>query len=372
MCNDSDVAALYSVQERRVQATVAPSRSIGFLVPGALATRTGGYLYDRRMIAGLRARGWRVDVRELDASFPFPGAAALDDAARALASFADGSIVMIDSLAFGALPDAVERERERLRIVALVHLPLAADVARDALTAAGLLRDERRALAAAALVVVTGASAIGLLEPHGVALGKIVVVEPGTDRAELARGSAGGPLRFLSVGALSSGKGHEILCRALAPLRARAWHLECVGSTTRDAPTVARVQASVASLGLSDRVTLSGELDAEGVARSYDRSDVYVTATLRETYGMAVAEALARGLPIVGTRTGAIEELVGDGAGIVVAPGDADALSAALARIIDDPALRARFAGGARRVRERLPTWEQAIGRMEAALSQIA
>jgi glycosyltransferase involved in cell wall biosynthesis len=87
---------------------------------------------------------------------------------------------------------------------------------------------------------------------------------------------------------------------------------------------------------------------------------------------MAVAEALARGLPVVGTRTGAIAELVGGDAGLVVPAGDAAALSAALARLLDDPALRARLAAGALRARERLPTWEQAIGRMAAALSQIA
>jgi glycosyltransferase involved in cell wall biosynthesis len=358
---------LYSVQA----AVTSSSRSIGFLVPGALDTRTGGYLYDRRMVDGLRERGWQVDVRELDASFPFPPPAAREAAARVLASFADGVIVIIDSLAFGALPDAVGREQERLRIVALVHLPLAADATRGEAAAAAMLHDERRALAAAALVVVTGTATVALLEPHGVARGKIVVVEPGTDRAALARGSDGAPLRLICVAALTPGKGHEILCRALAPLSARAWHLECVGSTTRDAATVVRVEALLKSLGLPNRVTLAGELAADGVARSYDRSDVFVTATLRETYGMAIAEALARGLPVVGTDTGAIAQLVGERAGIVVPPGDVNALSAVLARVIENPALRARLAAGARGVRERLPTWEQAIGRMEAALSQI-
>ena len=138
-------------------------RSIGFLVPGRLDARTGGYLYDRRMIDGLRAHGWRVDLRELDGAFPFPSAAAVQEAGRVLASFADGTIVIVDSLALGALPDAVERESTRLGIVGLVHLPLAADVGLDSHTAAKLLADERRALAAVKLVVVTGAAALPLL-----------------------------------------------------------------------------------------------------------------------------------------------------------------------------------------------------------------
>lgn len=351
---------------------VTQSRSIGFLVPGPLAARTGGYLYDLRIVDGLRSRGWHVDLRELDAGFPFPSAAALDRARHALGSFADGSTVLIDSLALGALPEAVEHEARRLRIVGLVHLPLAADVVRDAAAAARLLEDERRALAATVLVVVTGSATIALLEPHGVPREKIVVIEPGSDPAAVARGSGSPDVQLVCVATLNAGKGHDVLFRALAPLRARAWQLRCVGDMARDAATAARLEALLDDLGLRDRVVLTGELDAGGVAQAYDGADVFVTATLRETYGMAVAEALARGLPVVGTRTGAIAELVGADAGVVVAPGDADALTVALAGVLDDPALRARLAAGARRVRERLPTWERAIGRMEAALNQIA
>jgi glycosyltransferase involved in cell wall biosynthesis len=348
-----------------------PPRSIGFLVPGRLDARTGGYLYDSRMIDGLRARAWHVDVRELNGAFPFPSATALADAARVLESFDDHAVVVVDSLALGALPDAVEREGQRLTIVGLVHLPLAADVAHDAATAARLLRDERRALAAAKLVVVTGAAAVALLAPHGVPRDKIVLVEPGAEPAPLARGSQRPEPQLLSVATLNVVKGHEILLDALAPLRARAWHLTCVGSATRDVATAVRINERLDRLELRERVSLVGELDAAGVASAYDRADVFVASSLRETYGMAVAEALARGLPVIGTRTGAIADLVGDAAGIVVSPGDAGALSAALSRVLDDPALRARLAAGARRVRERLPTWDQAIGRMEAVLSQI-
>jgi glycosyltransferase involved in cell wall biosynthesis len=345
--------------------------SLGFLVPGRLDERTGGYLYDRRVVDGLRARGWRVDVRELDGDYPFPSAAARDAAGAALASFASGTVVLVDSLALGALPDQLNRERGRLKLVGLVHLPLAAGVGLLPLTVAQLLADERRALAATQLVIVTGSATIPLLAPHGVPSEKIVVVEPGTERAPLARGSGGPGVALLCVGTLNFGKGHEVLFRALAPLRAHAWTLNCVGSAVRDERTVAALRALLRSLGLEDRVTLAGELDAQGVERAYDGADVFVTATLRETYGMSVAEALAHGLPVIGTRTGAIAELVGDEAGLVVRPGRATDLSEALARVLGDAALRERFAAGARSVRDRLPTWEHATGKMEAVLERV-
>ena len=102
-------------------------------------------------------------------------------------------------------------------------------------------------------------------------------------------------------------------------------------------------------------MSLVGELDASALEDFYDRSDLFVLATLRETYGMAVAEALAHGLPVVSTRTGAIPDLVGSDAGLLVPPGDVQALTDALSRVIGDADLRARLAAGARDVRPTLP-----------------
>ena len=96
--------------------------------------------------------------------------------------------------------------------------------------------------------------------------------------------------------------------------------------------------------------------------------------TLHEGYGMVVAEALAHGLPVISTSTGAIAELVGDEAGIIVPPGDGEAFSRALSLVLDGadaPALRERLARGARRVRETLPTWDDAASRMDEVLSRV-
>ena len=78
--------------------------SVEFVVPGSLETLTGGYGYDRRMIAGLRERGWSVTVHALDDSFPTPDAAAREQAAGVLATIPDDALVLVDGLALGALP----------------------------------------------------------------------------------------------------------------------------------------------------------------------------------------------------------------------------------------------------------------------------
>jgi glycosyltransferase involved in cell wall biosynthesis len=342
------------------------------VVPGHLDARTGGYLYDRSIVAGLRRLDWAVDVMELDASFPYPTPAALEHAANALAAVAAGTIAIVDSLALGAMPDLITREASRLRIVALVHLPLAAACDLDRDTAARFEDGERRALRAAALVIVTGSATLPLIARHELGRDRVLVLEPGTDRAPLARGSGGHPLELLSVATLNPGKGHEALLVALSEVPHREWRLTCAGSLTRHPQTADRVRATIARLGLEDRVSLAGDLDGPALETCYDRSDVFVLATRQETYGMAVAEALAHGLPVVATMTGAIPQLVGSDAGVLVPVGDTPALVEALSRVLGDASLRARFAQGARRVRDQLPTWEEASGRFAATLNSLA
>lgn len=358
-------------------------RSVVFVVPGRLDARTGGSIYDRHVVEGLRQRGWFVDVLELDASFPYPTPASLEQADRALAAIRARRIVIVDSLALGAMPDLITREASRLRIVALVHLPLAATAGLDQGTAARFEAAERRALGAAALVVVTGRATLPLIARHELAPGRVVVVEPGTDSAPLARGSGGDravaesdagrtrPLELLSVATVHPGKGHDMLLEALAAVPCKAWRLTCAGSLTRRPETADRVRAMVTRLGLEGHVSLVGDLDGAALAACYDAADVFVLATRQETYGMAVAEALARGLPVVATMTGAIPDLVGDGAGLLVPVGDTPALVEALSRVLDDAELRASLAESARRVRQRLPTWDEPSGQMAAALDWL-
>ncbi|HQZ37865.1 MAG TPA: glycosyltransferase family 4 protein [Vicinamibacterales bacterium] len=370
-------------------------------VAGPLDARTGGSIYNRRMAEGLRARGWTVDARELDGDFPQPSAAALEAAERMYAALPDRCTVLADGLALSAMPDTIERHGRRLRVVALVHLPIAATVGLDKATAARLAEWEQRALGAATRVVVTGRGAWPLLERYGLDRRTLTLVEPGVEPAPLARGSNAPVVRLLSVATVNAGKGHDVLLRALASLDSRsavsrgaasrsagtsvpaahsasrsagtsvpanAWHLTCAGSLTRDSRTAARVRALATELGLESRVTFAGDLDGSDLARAWDYADLFVLATLRETYGMAVAEALARGLPVVSTVAGAIPSLVGEDAGLLVPPGHVEALESALGRVITDPEFRARLAAGARRVRDRLPTWDDAVGKMATTL----
>jgi glycosyltransferase involved in cell wall biosynthesis len=356
--------------------------ALTFIVPGSLDTLTGGYAYDRRIVRGLREVGWTVDVRELHDSFPYPTAAALEESARALARIPSGATVVIDGLACGAMPAQVEREAARLRIVALVHHPLAAESGLDPSVARQLEAQERRALAAARLVIVTSPATADALARYGVAGDRLRVVEPGTDRAPLSRGSGTAVVNLLCVATLIPRKGHEILLRALAAVPQDRWHLACVGSLRRGPLTVARLRGLVAAYRLESRVSLCGEMDGERLEAQFDRADFFVLPTLYEGYGMVVAEALAHGLPVISTPTGAIPELIGatcrvaesmavGEAGILVQPNDVRALTDALTLVLGDSATRARLARGARGVRDRLLSWAHAARRMAEAIEGV-
>ena len=90
-------------------------KSAHFLIPGDPDTRTGGYLYDRRIMAGLAALGWQVELHRLNASFPLPTPAALQEATAALAALPDQALAVVDGLALGAMPAAVAAGNANVR-----------------------------------------------------------------------------------------------------------------------------------------------------------------------------------------------------------------------------------------------------------------
>ena len=348
------------------------ARRVVLAAPGDPAARTGGHLYNARIGEALRRRGWHVEPCRLDAGFPRPTAQALATAASRFAALPDGALVLVDSLALGAMPEVVCHERHRLRLAALVHLPLAADPGLGPERVAPVREAEARALAAVRAVIVTGEATRAWLAPYGEAAQRAVVVEPGVGRRGAAIGS-GDPavVHLVCVAAVTAGKGHDRLLRALASMPRGGWRLTCAGSLARDAAFASEVRALAETLRLAAQVTWAGELDDAGIDGLYRHADASVLATRRETYGMAVAEALACGLPVVATDTGAIAALVGTTAGCVVPVDDDLALSAALATLIGDGEARARWRDGARAASATLPTWDAGAARLAKVLEEM-
>lgn len=347
---------------------------LALIVPGPIDQVTGGYIFARRIIWDLRARGDHVSVVELDGQFPDADATAQQAAADALAALPDGSLAVIDGLGLLGFGDCLAEEAQRLRLVGFVHHALADETGLTIRKTARFQAAERRLLPLLRGIVCPSQNTADVLLDYGVAKERIVITPPGTTKAvsPRKRDKFRSQLRLLSVATVTPRKGHRLLIEALAGIDHDSWRLDCIGSLTRDPDCAAELRDAIVRHGLETNVRLLGERQPQQLPLAYDEADLFALPSYHEGYGMAYAEALAYGLPIIATTGGAIPYTVPESAGILVPPGDVDALKGALGRAITDRGLLTKLSDGARRAGAALPDWPQAVAQWRDAIVRLA
>lgn len=344
-------------------------RRVALLLPSDCERYTGGYVWESRVARELRELGWVVEEHDLPPGFPNPDPAARSGSARVLAGFPDGALILSESYAASVIPEVLAGEADRLRLVSVVHHPLADETGLTTQERARLLAAEQAALRCLSQVIVPSRATGARLERrYGVPASRLTLAYPGTDPAPPSRGSGGNEARLLCVGAVIPRKDHLALVEALATLPDLPWRLRIVGNLVRFPDTVRELRARACALGVADRLDLAGEVEAATLASLRDGSDLQVSASRHEGYGMALAEGIACGLPAVAVAGGAVAEWLTDDAALLVPPGDPAALALALRRAIADRALRERLRAGALALRRTLPTWRSAALATERAL----
>lgn len=345
------------------------TRTLFFAYPGDLELKTGGYAYDRQLIHGLQQLGWQVELLSLGDGFPAPSADALALAERQLSALPGGVLVMIDGLAFGVMNEWARREARRLRIIALVHHPLALETGLPADVADALRHSEQQALAFVRHVVVTSPeTARTLSSSYGVRQADITIALPGTEQRTLARGG-NDLVHIVSVGTLTTRKGHDVLIDALDRMRDLPWRASIIGNRSLDPATADALDDQLKRLDLGERVRLCGEVS--DVPAVLETADIFALASRYEGYGMVFAEALAQGLPIVTCHAGAVPDVVPAQAGVLVPVDDVEAFSGALRRFITKPDLRREFADAAAKAGAALPGWQDTAGIVSTCLKGI-
>ena len=354
-------------------------------IPGDINTLTGGYLYDKHVSQELAEQGWDVDILSLDARFPVVDDAVKQATVRRLAAVAPDRDLVIDGLALGALGEHAHAIKLRRAFVALVHHPLALESGLAPEVAQQLHTSERVALSAASGVIVTSPTTCQtLIDQYGVAADQIEVIEPGVDRPRVSPSAlphtspskpgvndANAPLKLLSVGAIVPRKGFDVLIQALGQLTDLPWTLDIVGDDQRAAETVAQLTALIAQCGLTDRIRLLGAQPRQALDRCYQQADVFVLASHYEGYGMAYAEALAWGLPTIGTDGGASAQTLDTPAARVVPANDVPSLAKALRELLTDQQKRADMRAAACEHANALPTWASVGERFARALTRM-
>ncbi|MFF9124033.1 glycosyltransferase family 4 protein [Streptomyces sp. NPDC014889] len=354
-------------------------RTVHFVLPGGVddpATPSGGNAYDRRVSLDLPGFGWQVRAHPVNGAWPRPDAEARAELARILRELPDGAVVLLDGLVACGVPETVVPEAERLRLAVLVHLPLGDETGLDPAVAAELDARERQVLRAVSAVVATSDWAVRrLVSHHGLAPDRVHAAAPGADIAPLAPGTDG-VSRLLCVASVTPRKGQHRLVEALAAVTDLPWSCTCVGALTQDPAYVDRLRRLIAEHGLQDRFHLVGPRAGAELDASYAAADLMVLASYAETYGMAVTEALARGIPVLATDVGGVGEAVGrapDGGvpGILVPPEDPAALAAELRGWFGEADVRRRLKSAARGRRAALDGWANTARSVAGVLGRL-
>lgn len=359
--------------------TAAADREVHVVLPGGVhdaGSPSGGNVYDLRVCQELaREHGWHVRPTAVPGTWPQPSPAACAALDRALAAMPDGAVVLLDGLVACGVPGTVVPHASRLALAVLVHLPLADETGLPPALAADLTERERATLRAAAAVVVTSRWAAGRIAGHGLDAARVHVAEPGTDAAPLAPGTDGAS-GLLCVASVTPRKGQDLLVEALSQLGDRTVTCVLAGPLDRDPGYVARLRDRLDQLGMRGRVRLAGPLGGPDLEAAYRAADLVVLVSWTETYGMAVAEALARGIPVLASDAGALPDTLGlapDGTrpGLLVPAGDVPALATALRRWLDEPDLRERLRRSAQYRRGILGGWEHTARHLHGVLEQL-
>jgi glycosyltransferase involved in cell wall biosynthesis len=340
---------------------------VALLVPGSLATISGGYAYDRAMVDNLRTLGHSVEVIELFGRFPLGDDDALSAVRRAWDALPAVVVPVIDGLCLPAFtPDMLASRRA----VGLIHHPTALEHGVPDDDRLRLRATERELLPRLAGIVVTSdATGERLVAEFGVARERVQVVLPGTADASRSPPHERARCEILSVGTLVPRKGHDVLLRALGRLGDLDWHLTIVGDAGRNPGHALCLATLVEELRLQDHVGMAGEVSASAMEHLWRNADLFALATHHEGYGMAIAEALKRGLPVAVTAGGAAALLVTPETGIVCQAGDVEQFSKALRRLIFDRRLRHDMAEAAWIAGRALPTWHAQAMAFAAAIA---
>jgi glycosyltransferase involved in cell wall biosynthesis len=171
--------------------------------------------------------------------------------------------------------------------------------------------------------------------------GKFEISRLGVDPERFAQRPekpAGDPFELLCVGRLVPAKGQHVALESLAALidRGRRVHLTLVGQ----GPDADSLREQAARLNLGEAVTLTGAVNQDEILGYYHRADAFVLPSFAEGLPVVLMEAMALGVPCITTHITGVPELIRDGLeGLLVAPSDGEGLTAAIARLMDEPEL---------------------------------
>lgn len=336
--------------------------TVHFITRGDIHSLTGGYLYNLRMIEGLEQMGYSVNIIGTD--WHWDNTMELEKICRFhFEKFARGSCIVFDSLVLYLLHKVLQEFNEKLIFVGLIHLPASYNVNSEGF--GKLAHEELLALHQMQQVIVTGQFTYGLLCHAGLNPDRIKVVEPGTEQFPQKTHYKPVPSELLCVANYSAIKAQDIMIRSIHRLVAWEWTLHLYGDKDRDKEYSVAVNSLINQLHLEKRVIMHGIAARDEISAIFLEADLFVMPSLFESYGMALTESLAHGIPVVTTRAGNIPGTVPAGMGILVEPGNEEQLADAIRSLLDDTEKYTPLCAAASQYHLHARSWEQAVMEFE-------
>lgn len=248
------------------------------------------------------------------------------------------------------------------------------------------LRSQLRLLRPVARRIVSGSDAVTVISSHTAS--EVEALAPGVPVRVIPFGAAaspehvpplrvrepGEPMRLLFVGRLVERKGVGVLLEALAQGGADD-RLSIVG----DGPLRAQLEAQSSRLGITERVEFTGPVPSAALSARLADADALVLPAIRdakgdvEGLGVVLIEALAAGRPVIASESGGIVDIVRDGeTGLLVTAGDAEALTGAIRRYREEPALAARLAAAGQAFVQTEFSWARIVDRLAETYQELA
>ena len=346
---------------------------VGLTLYGSLDERSGGFRYDRQLVAELRRAGDTVEIVELP--WREYGRGLLDNGSRELRRRldVDVDVMLQDELAH---PSLVRTNRHLpYPVVSVVHHLRASE---PRLLQPLYRAVERRYLDTVDGVVCNSTTTQSVVTDLGVDRDSTVVAPPAGNRFDPDIGpetidsrAYDGPLRLVFVGNIERRKGLDTLVDGLVAADAEG-ELTVVGRAV-DEGYVASVRARVRDAGLDDRVRFTGRLPDADLAAVLESSHVLAVPSRYEGFGIVYLEGMSFGLPALASRAGGASDVVTDGeTGVLVDPDDPAAVAAAVERLADDRDRLAAMGRAARRRYEAHPDWAATTARVRGLLADVA
>ena len=333
--------------------------TVTFFVPGSFPVTTGAIVFDTRIADELRSLGHDVTIIPVAGAHPMPDAAARASAAelwQAHQPRASADSVVIDGFCLYAF-DGLEQSLHAAGAIGMVHHPMYLEPQLPQAERDAFLAIEQRIFSMLRRIVVPSQTIGSHLTTLGLPPGAVEVITPGIPDAARSTGSGGHKCHLLAIGSLIPRKGHDTILRALAGLLDLDWTLTICGDSEIDPDHAAALRALAHTLGLGDRVVFAGACAPASLEALWQTADIFISGSCFEGYGMAVAEAVRRGLPLAVTKGAGTAEVIPLAGSVIVEPGDHVQLSKGLRRLIFSEPLRRNLAEAAWQAGRVFPTW---------------